>query len=110
PARVFRSAAPSQGRAAEAGVGRTRGRRGGRWGSGCYLAHPPLRGSGRLHPLRQPADPEPREVCGTPAVASPGPPQPALKLQQERLELDSGKTVLTTTSGRLCPGWLSTPR
>ncbi|XP_029801723.1 uncharacterized protein LOC115297735 [Suricata suricatta] len=79
-------------------------------GAGCYLAHPRLRGSSRPWPLRQPAGPGPREACGPPAVASPGPPQSALKLQQERLELDSGKTVPIKTSGRLSPGLLSTPR
>lgn len=38
------------------------------------------------------------------------PPQSALKLQQDRLELDSEKTAQTKTSGRLCTGFFETPR
>nr|XP_028702835.1 basic salivary proline-rich protein 2-like [Macaca mulatta] len=51
-----------------------------------------------------------------PAAASPRPPPPAPKLQQERLELDTGKTARTKTSQteerrrRLCPRFPSSPR
>lgn len=180
PARVFRSGAPSQGRAAEAGVGRTRGRRRGRgaraapWrilgcgapAAGALLASLRVPGSGRrgapgsgvcrVSPARDRAHPRtwlhhivkegggtwPPGAAGvargppfpllrytyrsggrwwwwwglsrTPASSCPPPPsrppQSALKLQQDRLELDSEKTAQTKTSGRLCAGFLETPR